>query len=316
MKTILVTGTAGFIFSNFVRKAYIEKWPYHIVGVDKIVQSYNLKNINKDMHPNFYMGDIADKQFMENVFMIEKPEYVINGAAESFVDHSIASAIPFVHSNILGTQVMVDLSVKYGVEKFIQISTDEIYGQLKSKEDESWTEESCIAPRNPYSATKAAAELLVKAAIETHKLPAMITRCCNNYGARQPVRNLIPVIINSIMNNKEIPIHGSGRNLREWIFVEDHNAAVMTILEKGTIGEVYNIGSSIEKTNIEVVDEISRLMETTAMIRHVEDRKGHDFRYSVDCSKIKKLGWAPKISFNDGIKKTINWYMSNSRFYV
>lgn len=316
MKTLLVTGVCGFIFSNFIRKAYIEKWPYRIVGVDKVVQPHNLKNINLDLNPCFYMGDIADKHFMENVFRIQEPDYVINGAAESFVDHSIASAIPFVHSNILGTQVMVDLSVKYGVEKFIQISTDEVYGQLKSKEDSPWTEEMCIAPRNPYSATKGAAELLVKAAIETHKLPAMITRCSNNYGGRQPVRNLIPVIIDSLMNDREIPIHGSGENLREWIFVEDHNAAVMTVLEKGTLGETYNIGSGIEKTNIEVVDEISRLMKTTAIVKHVEDRKGHDFRYSVDCSKIKKLGWSPKVSFDEGIQKTINWYTANPNFYL
>jgi dTDP-glucose 4,6-dehydratase len=316
VKTILVTGVAGFIFSNFIHKAYSEKWPYRIIGVDKIVQPYNLKNINKDMNPNFYMGDIADKHFMENVFKIEEPDYVINGAAESFVDHSIASAIPFVHSNILGTQVMVDLSVKYKVKKFIQISTDEVYGQLKSKDDAPWTEDSCISPRNPYSATKGAAELLVKAAIETHQLPAMITRCSNNYGGRQPIRNLIPVVIDSIMNDKEIPIHGSGLNIREWIFVDDHNSAIMTVLENGILGETYNIGSGVEKTNIEIVDEISRIMETTAIIKHVEDRKGHDFRYSVDCSKIKKIGWSAKTSFKDGMRKTINWYMTQGGLYL
>lgn len=315
-KTILVTGVCGFIFSNFIRKMCDEHPEYKFIGVDKIYEKYNLKNIFFHKNHKFYMGDIADKEFMENIFILEKPDCVINGAAQSFVDSSIASAIPFVHSNILGTQVMIDLSVKYNVEKFIQISTDEVYGQLKSANEESWTEESCIAPRNPYSATKGAAELLVKAAVETHKLPATITRCCNNFGKRQPVRNLIPVVIDCIMKGKEIPLHGSGKNIREWIHVDDHNNAIMTVLEKGQIGEVYNIGSGVEKTNLEIIKEISQLMNAKAKIKHIEDRKGHDFRYSIDCSKMKKLGWETKVSFEEGMKKTINWYTENPNFYA
>ena len=314
-KIIIITGIAGFIFSNFIRK-FADNNNYKFIGIDKIYDNYNLKNIYEHKNHKFYLGDIADSEFMENVFKLEKPNYVINGAAQSFVDASIASAIPFIHSNILGAQVMIDLSIKYKVEKFLQISTDECYGQLTSPNDDSWTEDRCISPRNPYSATKGAAELLVKAAIQTHKLPGIITRCSNNYGKFQPVRNLIPIIINAIMRGKEIPIHGTGENIREWIHVNDHNDAVIDILEKGSIGEIYNIGSGVEKTNLETVKCISSIMNVDPYIKFITDRKGHDYRYSVDCSKIKKLGWQPKISFEDGMKSTITWYQANPDFYL
>ncbi len=307
-KTLLITGTLGFIGSNFVRQ-FVAKYPdWKFIGVDKGVHKFNLYNQFEYFNYKFYMGDIADAHFMDNVFDIEKPAYVINMAAESFVDSSISSAMEFVHSNISGTQVMIDKSLKYSAERFIQISTDEVYGQLASETDKSWTEESPLNPRNPYSASKASAEMLVRAAIETHKLPAMITRCCNNYGPRQQPMNLMPKCFESILNNIPVPISGNGKNVREWIFVEDHNNAIMTVLEKGSFGEIYNIGSGIELSNLKVVEAIGKVLDKNPNIKFVADRKGHDFRYSVDFSKLKKLGWQANVPFTEGLSKCANWY--------
>ena len=313
MKKILVTGSCGFIFSNFMINN-LDKNEYQFASVDKLLASYNFANI-KYSGPNFHMGDIADEQFMENVFKIEKPDYIIHGAAESFVDDSIASAKPFIHSNVVGTQNLVDLSVKYNIDKFIYISTDEVYGQLKIGE-QAWTEQSVTLPRNPYSASKLAGELIVRAAGETHGLNYNITRCSNNYGPRQPPRNLVPKIITCLLNNKEIPIHGSGEQLREWLFVSDHNNAVMNVLKEGINKEIYNIGSGFELTNLEVVERISKMIGIPSKIKHIKDRPGHDFRYSVDCSKIKDLGWQSNVSnFDIGMRTTIDWYMDNRDFY-
>lgn len=314
-KKILVTGSCGFIFSNFILRNVHSNQEYKYTSVDKLIAPYNFANIYKYPGHNFYMGDIADEQFMNNVFLLEKPDYVIHGAAESFVDDSIASAKPFIHSNVVGTQNMVDLSLKYGVEKFIYISTDEVYGQLKVG-DTSWTEKDQTLPRNPYSASKLAGELIVRAAGETHDLNYNITRCSNNYGPRQPPRNLIPKIITCLLNDLEIPIHGSGQQLREWLFVTDHNDAVMKVLKHGKNKEIYNIGSGFELTNLEVVDYISKIMKIEPKIKHIKDRPGHDFRYSVNCEKIKELGWESQFTnFNFGIESTIRWYMDNRDFY-
>lgn len=313
---ILVTGTCGFILSNFIRTMVTDHPEYHFICVDNIVEPINLHNIFKHPNVTFYMNDIADWHTMENIFKLEKPDFVINGAAESFVDNSITSAMPFVHSNITGVQVLLDLSVKYEVKRFLQISTDEVYGQLKSIDDAPWTEDDRLLPRNPYSASKAAAEMLVRAAMETHKLPCLITRCCNNFGPRQNGRNLIPRCINSILNNQVLPVHGSGVNLREWINVADHNKAVLTVLEKGIPGEIYNIGSGIEKHNVDIIRIIERMMDKKAKLEFITDRKGHDFRYSVDCSKIRKLGWEPENAFEKTMKKTIGWCSNNKWFYA
>jgi len=315
MKTILITGSAGFIFSNFMRKVMREKLNYRFVSVDKVLASYNRYNIKENQDHSFYMGDIADEQFMENVFAVERPDIIIHGAAESFVDDSIRSAGPFIHSNVVGTQVMVDMAVKYGVEKFVYVSTDEVYGQL-GLGDKSWTEEAVVKPRNPYSASKAAGELIVHAASQTHGLKYNITRCCNNFGPRQPPRNLIPKVITCILNDQKIPIHGNGTQIREWIYVEDHCSAIMKVVEKGNVNEVYNIGSGIEFTNLEIVEKISKILEVKKdLVSFVKDRPGHDFRYSVDCLKIKSLGWQPTFSFDKGLKECVNWYQNNSWFY-
>lgn len=315
MKTILCTGSCGFIFSNFMRKVMQENSDeYNFVSVDKVLAPYNYPNvlINQD-HP-FYMGDIADEVFMNNVFAMHRPDIVIHGAAESFVDDSIRSAGPFIHSNVVGTQVMVDLSLKYNVGKFIQVSTDEIYGQLQEGE-KSWTEESPINPRNPYSSSKACGELIVKAANQTHGLNYIITRCCNNFGPKQPPRNLIPKVITCSLNNKPIPIHGSGKQLREWVYVEDHCSAIITLMKSDIVNETYNIGAGFEKSNLEIVSTICNKLNLPENISFIKDRPGHDFRYSVDTSKIRSLGWEPKYSFSEGMDKCIEWYTENRNFY-
>lgn len=314
MKTVLVTGTAGFIFSNFIRKVFDERLNYKFVSVDKVIAPYSLKGIYKHTDHTFYMGDIADELFMNNVFSLERPDIIIHGAAESFVDDSIKSAQPFVHSNIMGTQVMIDMSLKYNVEKFIYISTDEIYGQLQVG-DKSWTEASPVKARNPYSASKACGEMLVHAANQTHGLKYNITRCCNNYGPRQPPRNLVPRVITSILNDKPIPIHGQGKQMREWIYVKDHCSAILKVMEKAPLGEIYNVGSGVEFTNLEMVDKISKILKMPYKIHNITDRAGHDFRYSVDCTKIKELGWKPAFDFDRGLFECVNWYLENPYYY-
>ncbi len=314
MSKILLSGSAGFIFSNFLLWAEKENINYTFICVDKLVAKYNSFNIN----PNhkFYMADIADEHFMDNVFRIEKPDIVIHGAAESFVCSSIENAKKFVFSNVLGTQTMIDMSIKYGVERFIYSSTDEIYGQLNNK-DQSWTENSIPNPRNPYSASKYAGEIILKAAHETHNLQYNISRSCNNFGGRQPPRNLVPKIITSLLQGKKIPIHGTGSSIREWIYVDDNCSAIATILNNGPANQTYNIGSGVEKTNLEMVEEISNLLnikDWEDRIEFVPERKGVDKRYSVDCDKIKKLGWKPKHTFNMGLDKCVDWYVSNLQY--
>lgn len=316
MKKILVTGSCGFIFSNYMRKVFGEGHAYEFVSVDKLISDYNHSNIFEHKNHRFYVGDVADEQFMNNVFKRERPNYVIHGAAESFVDDSIRKAMPFVHSNVLGTQVMVDMSLQYEVERFVYISTDEVYGQLKAG-DTSWTESSIINPRNPYSASKASGELIVKAASETHGLKYNITRSCNNYGPRQPPRNLVPKVITQTLKGDNIPIHGNGSQFREWLFVDDHCQAVMDVLEKAPANETYNIGSGIELNNLDLARKVCDAMGKKANFEFVKDRPGHDFRYSVDCTKIRTdLGWTPKYSFDTAMSNCVDWYMNNSWYFV
>jgi dTDP-glucose 4,6-dehydratase len=311
MKKLLVSGNAGFILSSFIEM--YQDHGYQLVCVDKVIAPYSMKTV-QEQQCKFYMGDIADSHFMNNVFAMERPDLVLHGAAESFVDDSIRNALSFAHSNVLGTQVMIDMALKYRVEKFLYVSTDEIYGQLGASG--SWTEESIPRPRNPYSASKYAGELMVYAANQTHGLNYNITRCSNNFGKRQPPRNLVPKIITCTLNSQPIPIHGSGKQFREWLYVNDHCSALLKVLEDGTPSEIYNIGSGVELTNLEMVEKIGQMLDKKPLINFVNDRPGHDFRYSVDCSKIKKLGWFPKTSFNDGMRKTISWYAANPNFYV
>lgn len=316
-KKVLVTGSCGFIFSNFMSKVLAERdqHDYNFVSIDKIISPTNFHNINKDH--TLYVGDIADEHFVDVVFRKERPDIVIHGAAESFVDDSIRKALPFVHSNVLGTQVITDAALNYGVERLLYVSTDEVYGQLQSRNDASWTEEIPMNPRNPYSASKASGEMIVRAAHETHGLNYNITRCSNNYGPRQPLRNLVPKIIHCALTNQKIPIHGHGKQLREWIHAEDHCSAILTILKSAPPNQTYNVGSGFECTNIEMTKHICEILRKgSELISFIKDRPGHDFRYSVDCSKLHALGWDPKINFTDGMDRTIQWYVDNQWYFA
>lgn len=313
-KKILITGSCGFIFSNYMRKMTAERFEYEFVSVDKLIADFNHRNIFQHKNHKFYVGDVADEQFMNNLFKIERPDLVIHGAAESFVDDSIRKALPFVHSNVLGTQVMVDMSVQYGVERFLYVSTDEVYGQLQAG-DVSWTEASPLNPRNPYSASKAAGELIVRAASQTHGLKYNITRSCNNYGPRQPPRNLVPKVITQTMRDQKIPIHGDGSQFREWLYVDDHCTAVMDVLEKAPANETYNVGSGVELNNLDIARKICAVMEKKTKFAFVKDRPGHDFRYSVDCAKLHKLGWKPKNNFDTAMAKCVEWYLDNPWYF-
>lgn len=316
-KTILVSGTLGFIGSNFIRQV-VKKYPeYYWIGVDKAVYDYCLDNQFDNSNYKFYLADIANEHIMNKLFEIEKPNIVINMAAESFVCSSIENPNPFIYSNVMGCQTLINMSIKYNVDRFIQISTDEIYGSHNSKQDIAWSELSFPKPRNPYSASKFAAENILYAANQTHKLKYNISRCCNVFGPRQPHnRNLIPKTIFNTIKNIPMPIYGDGSHIREYIYVDDKIDAIMTIIKYGKLNEIYNIGSGNEFSNIEIVNKISEILNKKTTINFTTDRKGHDFRYSVDCNKIKQLGWKPQYSFDEGMKLTVDWYLNNIDRYV
>ena len=314
MKTVLITGVCGFIGSNMIRHV-VDKYPqYRFVGLDKLDEIINVKNIFTNKNYNFYSGDICDKTFMETVFKYEKPDYVIHMAAKSFVDSSIEDASCFIQSNVLGTQTIIDLCVKYKIEKLLYTSTDEVYGSLSQK-DSSWTELSVPKPRNPYSASKYCGENLIYAANQTHKLNYLITRSCNNYGELQASRNLIPKLILNTINDKITPLHDHGKPFREWIYVLDKVKAIMTILSKSKMNEIYNIGSDVEIQNIQMSSKIGKILGKEPHIAFTIDRPGQDMRYSVDCSKLKKLGWNTSYKFDDAIKSTVEWYSKNQDYY-
>ena len=323
-KKILVTGGAGFIGSNFVHYLFKKHETIKIINYDKLTYAGNLANLKEaENHQgySFIKGDICDKQKLHTVFEHFKPNYVINFAAETHVDRSILNPEEFVKTNILGVQNLLNLSLDFGVEKYIQISTDEVYGSLGTTG--YFTEHTPLDPHSPYSASKAAADLLIKAYYDTYKLPVNITRCSNNYGPYQFPEKLIPLTIVNCLSGRNIPVYGDGLNVRDWIHVEDHCAAIDTVLNKGRLGEVYNIGGNNERTNIEVVKLIIRQLSETLpeseileeLIAYVEDRKGHDRRYAIDSTKIQReLGWKPRISFEHGIRETIKWYLSNQNW--
>ena len=311
---LLVTGGYGFIGSNFILKLLEEHQEYKIKNVDAELNGSNPKNLSKiENHKNyeFVKGDITDYKLMKK--LIDECDLVINFAAESFVDRSINDASPFLVSNILGTHTILDIITKEK-KKMIQISTDEVFGSLQNG---SATEESRFNPTNPYAATKASAELLVNSYFTTYNSNVIITRCTNNYGPRQFPEKLIPKTILLADQNKKIPIYGNGKNIRDWIFVEDHCNAIFNILTNGKSGESYNISASNEIDNIAIVKKILSLMNKSEdLIEFVEDRPGHDFRYSMDSQKTKKeLNWQTKVNFEEGIKKTVNWYLSNREWW-
>lgn len=316
-KTILVTGGAGFIGSNFVYLLLDERKDYKVVCVDALTYAANIHTLNKAMqNPNFkfYKEDIRNREGIFKIFEDEKPDIVVNFAAESHVDRSIENPAIFLETNILGTQVMMDACRKYGVERFHQVGTDEVYGDLPlDRPDLLFREDTPIHTSSPYSTSKASADLLALAYYRTYGLPVTISRCSNNYGPYQFPEKLIPLMINNAIENKPLPVYGEGLNVRDWLYVKDHCYGILAVLEKGKVGEVYNLGGHNEKANIEIVKIIlQELGKPESLITHVADRKGHDRRYAIDPGKAnKELGWGPTTMFNEGIKLTIQWYKDN-----
>ena len=312
MSKILVTGGAGFIGSNFVKYMLDKYSDYEIINLDALTYCGNLENLKdiEDMENyTFVKGDIRDKELVED--LVSKVDYVINFAAESHVDRSISDPEIFIKSNVLGTQVLLNAAKEFGVEKYIQISTDEVYGTLG--ESGYFTENSPIQPNSPYSASKAGGDLITRAYYETFDLPLNITRCSNNYGPYQFPEKLIPLMISNALEDKKLPIYGDGKNIRDWLHVYDHCTAIDLVLHEGKLGEVYNIGGNNEKQNIEIVKLIlNELGKDESLIEFVADRLGHDRRYAIDSTKIQRdLGWKPKYTFETGIKETIKWYLDN-----
>ncbi|KAB3542359.1 dTDP-glucose 4,6-dehydratase [Bacillus safensis] len=309
-KSYLITGGAGFIGLNFV-KLLLQDTNVRLTVFDKLTYASHpdeMDELLKLSHFRFIQGDITLQHELDQAFD-EVYDAIIHFAAESHVDRSIESAEPFIQTNVLGTYRMLEAVLKGKAKKLIHISTDEVYGDLEP-DDPAFTEQTPLSPNNPYSASKASSDLLVKSYIHTHQLPAMITRCSNNYGPYQHEEKLIPTIIRKAVNGEKIPIYGDGRQIRDWLYVEDHARAVKKVLENGTAGRVYNIGGGNEKTNLDLTKTIlSQLGISHDQIAFIQDRKGHDRRYAIDASKLKgELGWTQETSFEEGIEKTINWY--------
>lgn len=318
---ILVTGGAGFIGSNFLYYMRKKRPNYELVCLDALTYAGNLSTlepllVNKEI--NFIKGDISDRDFIFSLFQKERFDYVVNFAAESHVDRSIENPGIFLKTNIIGTQVLMDACRKFGIKRFHQVSTDEVYGDLPlDRPDLMFTEETPITTSSPYSASKASADLLVQAYNRTYGLPITISRCSNNYGPYHFPEKLIPLMISRAVNNLPLPVYGSGENVRDWLYVEDHCAAIDIILHKGKDGEIYNIGGNNERTNLEIVRTILKeLDKPEELITFVKDRAGHDLRYAIDPSKtIKEFNWQPTVSFDQGIKLTIQWYLDNKKWW-
>ena len=322
MKKIVVTGGSGFIGSNLIK--YLLKKKYFVINIDKLTYSanpYNTKNLNKNKNYIFFKVDKNNKKKIIEIFNKYKPDGIFNLAAETHVDRSIDDPVNFINSNILGTYNLLEsiIACKKKI-KLIHVSTDEVYGDVaegRSHEKYSYN------PSSPYSASKASADHLVKSYVRTYKIPAIISNCCNNYGPNQFPEKLIPKLIFNIMNNKELPIYGKGKNSREWLHVQDHCEALLTIFLKGKIGESYNVGSGINLKNIDIAKRLLKITKKKSLkvgkkvkIKFVKDRPGHDFRYALDNNKIlKKLGWKAKTSLNLGLLQTYNWYFSNKNFF-
>ncbi|MGN0527586.1 MAG: dTDP-glucose 4,6-dehydratase [Eubacterium sp.] len=319
--TVIVTGGAGFIGSNFIFYQLKNHPEDRIVCLDKLTYAGNLETLKDVMdNPNFRFvkADIADREAVEKLFEEEKPDIVVNFAAESHVDRSIEDPGIFLKTNILGTQVLMDACRKYGIKRYHQVSTDEVYGDLPlDRPDLFFTEETPIHTSSPYSSSKAGADLLVLSYYRTFGLPVSISRCSNNYGPYHFPEKLIPLIISRALADEPLPVYGKGENVRDWLFVEDHCAAIDLVMRKGREGEVYNIGGHNERSNLDVVKTILKHLEKPeSLITFVTDRPGHDMRYAIDPTKIhNELGWLPQTDFDTGIKKTVDWYLNNREWW-
>jgi dTDP-glucose 4,6-dehydratase len=322
MKAILVTGAAGFIGSNFVR-LLLERDPLAIVvALDKLTYAGNLANL-EDVLANdrlkFVRADICDAAAIERAWDEHAVKQVVNFAAESHVDRSILGSAPFVQTNVVGTQVLLDIAKSRGVERFLQVSTDEVYGSLpEDRPDIKFTEATPLAPNSPYSASKAAADCMVRSYFHTFHLPVLTTRCSNNYGPFQFPEKLIPLFVTNLIEGKQVPLYGDGMNVRDWLHVEDHCEAIWQVLSRGKVGEVYNIGGDHEIPNRTITEIVLKLMgkDWDQSVRYVKDRPGHDRRYAIDASKLQReLGWRPKWTFEAGIAATVNWYRTHEKWW-
>ncbi len=318
MKNILVTGGAGFIGSNFVHYMLNKHSNYKIINFDSLTYAGNLENLSAiEKNPNytFIKEDIGNKEQVMKVFREHSIDTVVHFAAESHVDRSITGPAVFVQTNIVGTQVLLDVSREIGIERFLHVSTDEVYGSLGATG--YFTEETSLHPNSPYSASKASSDMLVLAYQHTFGFPGVVTRCSNNYGPYQFPEKLIPLLIANALNDKSIPVYGDGSNIRDWLYVEDHCSALDVVLHHGKIGDVYNIGGNNEWKNIDIVKLVLKEIDKPeSLITYVKDRPGHDKRYAIDAAKIKnELGWVPSYQFENGIKKTVQWYLQNKQWW-
>ena len=320
MRTILVTGGMGFIGSNFVRFLLNLKQDFKIINVDKLTYAgnpenlQNLEQISPDKYA-FYKADICNFDLIDEITVKESIEYIVNFAAESHVDRSINNPNIFVKTNVVGTQTLLNVAKKNQIKKFLQISTDEVYGSLNMN-DPPFKETTRLTPNSPYSASKASADLLIRSYHKTFGLPVNITRCSNNYGPYQFPEKLIPLMINNALNGKELPVYGDGTNVRDWIHVNDHCSAILKVLLEGKAGETYNIGGDSEINNLQLVKQILKVVEKPeSLITFVKDRPGHDLRYAINHDKIsRELNWNPEIKFEKGLKLTIQWYLDNNKW--
>ena len=316
MKKYFITGGCGFIGSNFIRYIFQHDSSAIIINLDKLTYAGNPKNLaefdDSDRYI-FYHGDICDSKIVKEIFQKHKPDYLINFAAESHVDRSIGKPDDFIQTDIFGTFTLLETAREFGLERFIQISTDEVYGSI---EKGSFLETDTLMPRNPYSASKAGADRLAYSYFTTYKLPVIITRASNNFGPYQFPEKLIPLFVTNAIEDKKLPVYGDGKNIRDWLYVEDHCGAIQYIIENGEVGEIYNIGGGNELTNIEITDLI--LKETNkpdTLKKFVQDRLGHDRRYSLNCEKLANLGWTPKHDFPKAMKFTVDWYKKNDEWW-
>jgi dTDP-glucose 4,6-dehydratase len=317
MKKILVTGGAGFIGSNYINSILSESDDL-IVNIDKLTYAGNLENLKEvDSKSNYHFvkGDITNSELIDYLFVKYGITHVVNFAAESHVDRSILGSEVFFRTNVIGTNVLLEAAKRHNVEKFLQVSTDEVYGSLGP--NGLFTETTPLSPNSPYSSSKASADMMAMSFFHTYGMPVVITRCSNNYGQLQFPEKLIPLMIINALNDKKLPVYGDGMNVRDWIYVIDHNKAIDLVLEKGKVGEVYNIGASREMPNIEIVKLIlNKLGKGEELIEYVKDRLGHDRRYAIDSSKIQnELGWSPKFDFENAIENTIDWYLNNKNWW-
>ena len=307
---LLITGGCGFIGSNFIRNM-LEKYPnYQIINLDKLTYAGNQDNlIDIQSNPNysFVHGDICDTDVVNEV--MQKVDQVVHFAAESHVDRSIDDGSVFVRTNVLGTYTLLESALKHDIKRFVHVSTDEVYGSIN---EGSFKETDMLVPSSPYSSSKAGSDLLAGSYYTTHNLLVIITRCTNNFGPYQYPEKLIPLFVTNLLENEKVPVYGTGQNIRDWIYVLDHCKAVDFILHNGTIGEIYNIGGGAEKTNLEITEMIiEKVGSDESMIEYVKDRLGHDLRYSLDCSKLRKLGWVPEYNFDEALEETVKWYVEN-----